>query len=133
VLLLVARSNSNDGGQMTKQEWPTIKRLLLAGWVLRSGETVDDGAYVSLLSSFPADRIANSVRSLTASTTFMPKAAEIVASLDQEPEPGLTPSQAKQLRDFEARITAGGGFFNALSPEKKKAVTAAQRRNKEAA
>lgn len=99
---------------MNREDWPVIERTLFAGWPMARGETIDNDAYIGLLSPYEAEDVKAAIHGLLASSRFMPKVAEIIAALPVKPVNGeLTLSQRKQLADFHARIAAGGGFFNA--------------------
>ena len=98
---------------MNREDWPVIERTLFAGWPMARGETIDNDAYIGLLSPYEAEGVKAAIHGLLASSRFMPKVAEIIAALPVKPVDGLTVSQRKQLADFHARINAGGGFFNA--------------------
>lgn len=68
---------------MTREEWPTIKRLLIAGWPSRA-DGIDDTAWISLLSPFAASDVADAVRAIAGrGGDWMPRASEIVGALRQ--------------------------------------------------
>ena len=100
---------------MNKADWPVIKRTLLSGWPMARGETIDDDAYIGLLSSFDAEDVKAAIHSLLASSRFMPKVAEIVQALPAKPRhEGLTAAQKREMAKYEARAN---DRFNALPRE----------------
>ncbi len=96
---------------MTSAEWgQTVKRRLLAGWVLRSSESLDDAGYFSWLRPFTLDAINEALDGL-AGTDWMPKANEIVRRI-QTPSAGRREAEwAEQARAFEARHRKAGTWI----------------------
>src|ERR1039457_4680616 len=91
---------------MTKNDWPVVKRMLRAGWPT-AADSIDDDAYVGLLSSFEAEVVKDSIRSLLASNRYMPRVSEIIAAIPSDDEPlagsGISLDYQRVLREKAVR------------------------------
>jgi hypothetical protein len=102
---------------MTKLEWDSVvKRRLLAGWVLRTGETIDDAGYFSWLRPFTLEAINEALDGL-AGTDWMPKANEIVRRMTLPSVQSRRDDElAKLAAAYEARHRAAGTWLEPVTP-----------------
>lgn len=98
---------------MTRGEWDSVvKRRLLAGWVLRSNDSIDDAAYFSWLKPYSLEAVSKALDSL-AGTDWMPKANEIVGWIDAPGRQRMAELEEYAAR-WESRMRKAGRWLDPL-------------------